>query len=237
MDHDITGTIIRSYSDIALGRRSSCGCDSDEHWKQERVPVPGAVKELNLGCGSPLDVAALEPGQSVLDLGSGSGREVFLAARAVGEEGRALGLDMTPAMIDLARANALTLGIRNAEFILGNIGGMPVESASIDRVISNCVINLAPDKERVFAEIHRVLRPGGRFAIADIVTTAPLPEEVRNDPELWCGCVAGALPVADYLGAISKAGFRDVKVVSQRGDTSCGGTGLGLLSITVTGVK
>ncbi len=237
MTHDISESIIQSYSDIALGRRSSCGCDSDEHWKQDRAPEQGAARELNLGCGSPLDVAALEPGQSVLDLGSGSGREVFLAARAVGERGRVVGLDMTPAMIDLARANAAALGCANATFVLGNIGRMPVESASIDRVISNCVINLTPDKAQAFAEIHRVLKPGGRFAIADIVTTAPLPEEIRKDPELWCGCVGGALPVGEYLGAISKAGFRDVSIVSQRSDTSCGGSGLGLLSITVTGVK
>ena len=237
MEHDIRETIINSYSDIALGRRRSCGCSEDEGWEEETTGAGPVERELNLGCGTPLDFADLAPGQTVLDLGSGSGREVFLAARIVGERGRALGLDMTPAMIDLARANAAAIGCRNATFIPGDIMNMPLGTGTVDRVISNCVINLTTDKEKSFAEIHRVLRDGGRFAIADIVSTDPLPKKMRRDPKLWCDCVAGALPVGEYLAAIGKAGFRDVSVVSRRSDTSCDRPGLGLLSITVTGTK
>jgi arsenite methyltransferase len=236
MENEIRERIIGSYSEIATGGRRPCGC-CDAAGPAGEAGTRVEPRQIDLGCGTPLEFADLAPGQTVLDLGSGSGREVFLAARAVGDAGRALGLDMTPAMIELARANAAAIGCRNAEFIPGDIGDMPIGTGTVDRVISNCVINLTADKGRVFAEIHRVLRDGGRFAIADIVSTGPLPDEVRSDPELWCACVAGALPVGEYLGAIRGAGFRDVTVVSKQSGSSPGKAGLGLLSITVTGKK
>lgn len=240
MSDDRKSAIIRSYSAIALGSRRSCGCDggSEDSASEPSAAVSGAgPREIDLGCGSPLEEAGLAPGQTVLDLGSGSGREVFAAARMVGPSGRAIGLDMTPAMIDLARANAAALGSPNASFVLGEIGAMPLEDGSVDRVVSNCVINLTPDKRRAFAEIHRVLKPGGRFAVSDIVASRPLPEVVRNDDELWCGCVAGALEERDYLDAIDAAGFTGVTVTSRRADSSSCGADFGLVSITVTGGK
>jgi arsenite methyltransferase len=237
MEQDIKETIINSYSEIAVRHRPSCGCCETGEGGAAEHPAKASSFEPDLGCGAPLDHAALAPGLTVLDLGSGSGREVFNAARAVGPSGRAIGLDMTPAMIDLARKNAAVLGITNVDFRLGDIERMPLPDGSVDRVISNCVINLTRDKRKAFSEVYRVLAPGGRFAISDITSSAPLPAAIRENPELWCGCVGGALPTGEYLDAIRESGFTEVTVVSTRPDTSCGREGLGLQSITVTGRK
>ena len=158
----------------------------------------------------------LRPGETVLDLGSGAGNDVFIARREVGPEGRVIGVDMTPDMLAKARANADKLGFANVEFRLGEIEHLPVEAGSIDVVISNCVINLLPDKAPAFAEMFRVLRPGGRFCVSDIVATGELPGPVREAAGLYVGCVAGALPQAEYLGLIDAAGFAGVRIAEAK---------------------
>ena len=169
-----------------------------------------ADADLNLGCGVPTQHAALKRGETVLDLGSGAGNDVFIARHEVGAEGRVIGVDMTPDMIARARANARKLGFGNVEFRLGEIEHLPVESGSIDAIISNCVLNLLPDKAPAFIEMFRVLKPGRRFCVSDIVATGPLPHGVREAAELYVGCVAGALPEKEYLALINTAGFEGV---------------------------
>lgn len=198
--------------------------------------------DLGLGCGTPTVVAALQPGETVLDLGSGAGIDVFLAAQAVGPQGRAIGVDMTPDMIARARAHAAKAGYTNVEFHLGEIEALPLADASVDVVISNCVINLVPDKARVFAEIYRVLRPGGRFAIADMVTYGPVPAALRRDLALWAGCIAGAMDREAYLDLIRAAGFADVRLATEAVYDTSAVTGLakadfGLASVTIVGRK
>jgi SAM-dependent methyltransferase len=172
--------------------------------------LPEDVTSLSLGCGDPVTLASLVPGQTVLDLGSGGGIDCFLAARRVGAGGSVIGVDMTPAMIDKARANKEKLGAANVEFRLGEIEHLPVADETADVVISNCVINLSPDKRQVFREAFRVLKPGGRLAVSDIVTDGPLPENIQRSLAAWAGCIAGALTVDDYLATIEAAGFVDV---------------------------
>ena len=174
----------------------------------------GVPEGANLGlcCGNPLAIASLRPGQTVLDLGSGAGFDAFLAARAVGLEGRVIGVDMTPEMVAKARQHKAKGGYANVEIRLGEIENLPVADGSMDVVISNCVINLSPDKKRVFREAFRVLRPGGRLAVADIVALAPVPESVRNDVELYTACGAGAAHVDDVTAMLGEAGFRDARV-------------------------
>ena len=173
---------------------------------------------LGLGCGNPLAIASLQPGQTVLDLGSGAGFDCFLAANAVGPSGRVIGVDMTHEMLAKARANAQKDGFQNVEFRLGEIEALPLADASVDVIISNCVINLSPEKERVFREAFRVLKPAGRLAVADIVATAPLPEEVRSDWAAYTGCMAGASQVSDLERMLADAGFEAVKIAPK--DTS-----------------
>jgi len=178
----------------------------------------GAVPEgadLGLGCGNPTALASLKEGETVLDLGSGAGIDCFLAAQAVGSTGRAIGVDMTAEMVDRARENARTNGIENVEFRLGEIEHLPVADRSVDVVISNCVVNLSPDKPQVFREAFRALKPGGRMFLSDIVLLKPLPEGGRKSIEAYVGCVAGASMKADYLAAIEAAGFRDVEVLKE----------------------
>lgn len=193
--------------------------------------------DLGLGCGTPTAVAGLMPGETVLDLGSGGGIDVFLAAQAVGPQGRAIGVDMTPAMLDRARANAARVGFTNVEFRLGEIEALPVADASVDVILSNCVINLAPDKSRVFAEMHRVLRPHGRFAVSDIVTYGDVPEDIREDMALWAGCIAGAMDREAYLSLLRVAGFDNVRVVKETTYEAPGSSGFGTASVTVMGTK
>lgn len=171
---------------------------------------------LGLGCGNPTALAQLRPGDTVLDLGSGAGFDAFLAVQAVGPEGRVIGVDMTPEMIAKAQENARKAGVPNAEFRLGTIEKLPVEDQSIDVIISNCVINLSPDKPRVFREAFRVLKPGGRLLVSDIVLRAPLPAPVLASVAAYVGCVAGAALKNDYLSTIADAGFTAVEVLSER---------------------
>lgn len=172
--------------------------------------------DLGLGCGLPVRHAAIRPGETVLDLGSGAGIDAFVARRETGEGGRVIGVDMTPAMIERARANAARLGHSNVEFRLGEIEHLPVETGTVDLVISNCVLNLVPDKARAFAEAFRVLRPGGRFCISDVVATGPLPDSVTRVAALHVGCVAGAIPEQAYRAIVETTGFEAVAIVERK---------------------
>ena len=179
---------------------------------EEMKAVPEGAN-LGLGCGNPQAIAALKPGETVLDLGAGAGFDAFLAARQVGPKGRVIGVDMTHEMLAKARANARKAGFANVEFRLGEIENLPVADATVDAIISNCVINLSPDKRRVFAEAFRVLKPGGRVAVSDVVRTAEFPADIATDAELRCGCVAGAATVGEVEGWLRTAGFESVSVV------------------------
>jgi len=178
----------------------------------EAAGLPEEITGLSLGCGDPVTLASLQPGQVVLDLGSGGGIDCFLAAQKVGLNGHVIGVDMTPAMLEKARANQARLGAQNVEFRLGEIEHLPVADNQADVIISNCVINLSPDKPQVFREAFRVLKPGGRLAVSDIVTDGPLPESIKSSLSAWAGCVAGALDVKDYIAGIEAAGFVDVSL-------------------------
>jgi arsenite methyltransferase len=182
-------------------------------YREEDLTTAPEGANLGLGCGNPIALASLRPGETVLDLGSGAGFDAFLAAAAVGPDGRVIGIDMTPEMIAKAVDNARRAGVTNVEFRQGLIEELPVENATVDVVISNCVINLSPEKPRVFREAFRVLRPGGRLLVSDIVLEAPLPEAVQASIEAYVGCVAGAALRADYLRMISEAGFDEVTIV------------------------
>ena len=179
-----------------------------EHIPEEAV--------MGLGCSNPTAIADLKAGEVVLDLGSGAGVDVFLAANKVGSTGRVIGVDMTEEMVDKAEGIARTHGYHNVEFRLGEIEKLPVEDKSVDVIISNCVINLSPDKSKVFHEAYRALKPGGKLTVSDIVSEGALPDEIKNDPEAWAGCIAGALEQQEYLKKIKKAGFGDVQVVSSK---------------------
>jgi ubiquinone/menaquinone biosynthesis C-methylase UbiE len=170
---------------------------------------------MGLGCGNPQAIASLRPGETVLDLGCGGGFDCFLAAKAVGESGRVIGVDMTPEMISKARQNAVKAGVSNVEFRLGEIENLPVADNSVDVIISNCVINLSPDKARVYKEAFRVLKRRGRLAISDIVATAPLPEEVKRDLALYAACVAGAAQMDDLRAMLRQAGFIRIRVTPK----------------------
>ncbi len=220
---DATHTMVKKAYAAVAERQSSCctrkpvsccdkSCDVPDH------PVPEA--ELGLSCGNPVAFSHLKEGDVVLDLGSGAGRDVFLAAQKVGAEGKALGVDMTPEMLRLARRNAgkfrKATGLDNVEFRKGLIEKLPMEDATVDVVISNCVINLSTDKPQVFREVHRVLKPGGRMIVSDIVLERALPEKLKADERLYSACIAGALLRRDYLAAIRAAGFATVKILSDR---------------------
>jgi uracil-DNA glycosylase family 4 len=191
--------------------------------------LPATVTDVAFGCGNPTAIAALEPGQVVLDLGSGGGIDCFLAAKMVGPTGRVYGVDMTPEMIRLARKNVEKVGATNVEFRLGEIEHLPMADESVDVIISNCVINLSPDKPQVFREAFRVLRPGGRLQVSDIVWTKPVPSDVRGDMEKWAGCIAGALLESEYLDHIRAAGFVDVASTATEYP---GGRGLASAAVT-----
>jgi len=202
----------------------SCGCKSGDDSGvssmigDEYDGVDGYVAEadLNLGCGVPTDLADLQPGEIVLDLGSGAGLDAFVARRFVGAEGRVEGVDVTPEMVEKARANANDLGYDNVHFHEGDIEDLPIEDARFDVALSNCVLNLVPDKARAFEEMHRVLRTGGRFCISDIVVQGDLPDTIRRSAELYAGCVAGAMEREAYIGGLRTAGFSGVEIVRER---------------------
>ena len=213
------------YAKIAAKEDSccpGCGCsDTMEQAKsigyneQEIRGVPEAAV-MGLGCGNPTAMAGLKEGETVLDLGCGGGLDVFLASKRVGVHGRVIGVDMTPEMIEKARENAKNEKYKNVEFRLGEIEKLPVKDNSVDVIISNCVINLSEDKLSTFKEACRVLKPGGRMFVSDIVTRGELPEEIKRSFEAWAGCVAGAMERQEYLDTIKKAGFRDIAVTSER---------------------
>jgi len=189
----------------------SCGCgdpiSSDLYSQAELGELPTAAVDLSLGCGNPTALIDLKPGQTVLDLGSGGGIDVLLSARRVGPGGKAYGLDMTDEMLTIARENQKKAGLTNVEFLKGSIDAIPLPDCSVDVIISNCVINLAADKDAVLKEAFRVLKRGGQFAVADVVIQGHVPDQVRRSMELWVGCVAGALEVAEYESKLRQAGF------------------------------
>jgi arsenite methyltransferase len=174
--------------------------------------LPEEVTGLSMGCGDPITLASLKPGQTVLDLGSGGGIDCFMAAKKVGESGHLIGVDMTAEMLEKARANQAKLGFKNVEFRLGEIEHLPVADGTVDVIISNCVVNLSPDKPQVFREAFRVLKAGGKLALSDIVTDGPLPQVVKDSMAAWAGCVAGALDVNDYIGELKAAGFNNIEL-------------------------
>ena len=247
---EIKKEVREHYAKIALENSSccgpTCGCGTDgeqainqlmnDAYKGVDANVAAAA-DLGLGCGTPVDYADLGAGMTVLDLGAGAGIDAFISAKAVGPTGRAIGLDMTDEMIAKARANRVKLGILNTEFRKGEIENMPVQSDTIDRVISNCVINLVPDKRKAFAEIHRVLRPGGKFAISDVVSRGEISEKYRRDADLWSGCISGAVDETLYLGWLREAGFQDARVAKEKRYPIPTGLPFEILSITVTGTK
>jgi arsenite methyltransferase len=185
--------------------------------EDELASIPTEAN-MGLSCGNPTAFASLKPGETVVDLGSGGGLDVFLAAAKVGPKGKAIGIDMTPEMLELARKNAAKASLTNVEFYQSTIDKLPLADASVDCVISNCVINLAPDKPAVFREIARVLKPGGRLAVSDIALKKPLPPEVGNDLMAYVGCIAGAIPFEDYRSGLAAAGFSAVQVIDSGAD-------------------
>lgn len=230
---EIKDTVKQKYGEAALraasGERSSCCgsspsscCAGDDpitsnlYDQLQQQELPEAAVLASLGCGNPTALADLKPGETVLDLGSGGGIDVLLSARRVGPGGKAYGLDMTDEMLALARENQKKAGVQNVEFLRGEIENIPLPDNSVDVIISNCVINLSADKGRVLREAFRVLRPGGRFAVSDVVTRGEIPEEVRNNMLLWVGCVAGALDENDYRSKLGAAGFGSITIEPTR---------------------
>ncbi len=214
------------YASVVTNRTSCCGPSSSccgptagasaalGYSAEDLKNIPKAA-DLGLGCGNPVALASLAEGETVVDLGSGAGIDCFLAAKKVGGRGRVIGVDMTPEMIERSRENARKSGFGNVEFRLGEIENLPVADGTADAVISNCVINLSPDKERVFREVHRVLKPGGRMMVSDIVLERELPEEITRSVAAFTGCIAGAALKSDYLGMIAGAGFDEVRVAGE----------------------
>jgi arsenite methyltransferase len=201
------------------GSSSESSCDpvtSNLYEDGQRAELPQEAVAASLGCGNPTALAELKPGETVLDLGSGGGIDVLLSARRVGPTGKAYGLDMTDEMLSLARQNQAKAGVTNVEFLKGEIEAIPLPDNTVDVIISNCVINLSADKDRVLAEAFRVLKPGGRFAVSDVVVRGEVPAAIRRSVELWIGCVAGALEESDYRAKLGKAGFELVDVEPTR---------------------
>jgi len=212
-------TVRERYANFARTSSSCCdGGDCCDPTSQDLYPVdllkemPADISDFTLGCGNPIAIASLKKGETVLDLGSGGGLDCFLAAKQVGETGRVIGVDMTLEMIERAQQNASRLKVANVEFRHGYLEQLPVEAASIDVVISNCVVNLTPDKFVVFKEIARVLKPGARLAISDVVSNGPVPEAMRKDVESWGACLGGALEVKEWERGLEEAGFDRIQI-------------------------
>lgn len=241
---EIKEIVKESYGKIASNESSCCSCSCGENdqekiakmigYSNEELKTPG---NLGLGCGNPIALANIKEGDVVLDLGSGAGFDCFLASKKVGENGKVMGVDMTPKMVEKAKNNAEKYGYKNVEFKLGEIENLPIEDNSIDIIISNCVINLSPDKEKVFKEAYRVLKKDGKMFVSDIVLLGELSEEQKNDSDLLSGCVAGALQKEDYLKIIKKAGF-NVKILGEDKEISkIQYQGINLESLKVEAVK
>jgi arsenite methyltransferase len=228
----ITEAVKEKYGEaasrVASGGAASCGtapssscCGGDPitsnlYESAQTAGLPQGAVLASLGCGNPTALAQLKPGEIVLDLGSGGGIDVLLSAKRVSPGGKAYGLDMTDEMLSLARENQKKAGVENVEFLKGEIENIPLPESAVDVVISNCVINLSADKDRVFQEAFRVLRPGGRFAVSDVVVKGEVPAEIRRNMELWVGCVAGALRDSEYISKLSNAGFKEVSIEPTR---------------------
>lgn len=195
------------------GSDGCCNTDSNLYPTELLATLPEGESAVSYGCGDPITLASLQPGQTILDLGSGAGLDCFFAAKKVGEAGKVIGVDMTPEMIERARSSAARLNIQNVEFRQGYLEDLPVESNTVDVIISNCVINLSPDKTKVFTEALRVLKPGGKLAVSDIVTDGPLPEAIKQSLSAWAGCVAGAVEAQEYIGMMKAVGFTDISMV------------------------
>ena len=231
-DASIKDIVKDKYSQAALRARtgqSACcgtsaataggGCDpitTNLYDAAQAGEIPGSALTASLGCGNPTALAELKPGEVVLDLGSGGGIDVLLSARRVGPEGKAYGLDMTDEMLALAEENKAKSGLTNVEFLKGEIESIPLPDGSVDVVISNCVINLSADKDRVLKEAFRVLRPGGRFAVSDVVVRGEVPAALKKNMDLWVGCVSGALGDAEYVEKLARAGFEDITIEPTR---------------------
>jgi len=226
---EIKKVVRKSYAKIAKQESSCCApvdscCGTADlaqdiskkigYSEEDMKTVPEGAN-LGLGCGNPVALASLKEGETVLDLGSGAGFDCFLAADKVGKKGRVIGIDMTPEMVEKARENVQKGKYENVEFRLGEIENLPVSDSSVDIIISNCVINLAPDKKKVFMEAFRVLRPGGRLMISDIVLLKELPDTIKNSIEAYVGCISGAVMKDKYIGAIEEAGFKEVKIIDE----------------------
>ena len=216
----ITAAVQHQYSALAeraVERASSTTKATDRLYTEEqRSVLTDEAAGASAGCGNPVGIADARPGETVLDLGSGGGIDCFLAGKEVGETGYVIGIDMTPRMLELARDNAEKLKTENVVFKLGHIESIPQEDNSVDLVISNCVIALSEQKDRVFSEILRILKPGGRFVISDIVTDSPLPDEVRKSAAEWVSCVGGAAVMSDYLAMVQETGFADIEILEDR---------------------
>jgi arsenite methyltransferase len=225
---DIRKAVRENYGKVAQSESGGCCCSSSccgsgnnptaeeismvlGYTNDDVTSVPEGAN-MGLGCGNPQAIASLKPGETVLDLGSGGGFDCFLAAKAVGQSGRVIGVDMTAEMVSKARKNAAQTGFKNVEFRLGEIENLPVADNTADVIISNCVINLSPEKERVFQESFRVLKPGGRLAISDVVATAEMPEKIKQDIALYAGCVAGALLIDEHEAILKAVGFKNIRI-------------------------
>ena len=195
------------------GASDCCSSEGGLYPADLLATLPEGESTISYGCGDPITLASLQPGQTVLDLGSGAGLDCFFAAKKVGETGRVIGVDMTPEMIERAKSSAERLNIQNVEFRQGYLEDLPVESNTVDVIISNCVINLSPDKSKVFTEAFRTLKPGGKLAVSDIVTDGPLPDAIKKSLSAWAGCVAGAVEAEQYIGMMKSVGFMDISIV------------------------
>jgi len=256
---DLKAEVRAKYAEVALaeaGCGCGCGCESENPFNlesYERLEGYEISADLGLGCGIPTEVANIREGHDVLDLGSGAGIDAFVARRIVGSSGSVMGVDFTPEMVALAKANAAKLGYENVQFVLGDIEQLPIRDESIDRVISNCVLNLVPNKEGAFSEMLRVLRPNGQFTVSDIVLEGELPAAIRHSAEAYAGCVSGAIEQSEYTDLLASVGFSAVKTVkvseiafsdefltryaSASDIAEFRHSGARVLSITVTGTK
>ncbi len=256
-DADMKDIVREKYSKIALKEKGCCcgGKDDYSFVGESYVQIDGHVAsaDLGLGCGIPTEFARIKPGDHVVDLGSGAGNDVFVARRIVGETGHVTGIDFTEAMFQKAEANRLKLNISNVEFKLGDIEHLPLINDSADVIISNCVLNLVPDKAKAFAEIYRTLKPGGHFCVSDIVLTGELPAALKTEAELYAGCISGALSQENYLEIVKNTGFKNIEIkkireieipesmiestLSRDKAAMFKNSGAGVFSLTVTGYK